>query len=173
MDSSFGFELTSQCNGVSSRLRAPSSDNPFRFRDMQGSDPVNVHRSGSARIAARTCIAEQLRDESTPAFAPSSSGAVCRIATSCLEQGAHVESDVLRQVKSLLPEELASQIDIPRPPASAAPSAYEPTVAPISSAPAPVVTELPDDLKLDSAQKRTHSTCVLVAQPSASRPARG
>lgn len=75
--------------------------------------------------------------------------AACRIATECLEQGAYVEGDVLRQVKSLLPQELADQIDIPTPPTSAAPSGYEPPVAPLSTSPTPVVTELPDDISLN------------------------
>lgn len=72
-----------------------------------------------------------------------------KITTEFLEKGAYVEADVIRQVKQLLPEDLAANIQEPETPASRVPEEYERPVAPISSSTTPVVTELPDDVELN------------------------
>lgn len=73
----------------------------------------------------------------------------CRLTTEFLEKGAYVEADLIRQVKQLLPEDLAANIQEPETPASRVPEEYERPVAPISSSPGPVVTELPADVDLN------------------------
>lgn len=69
----------------------------------------------------------------------------CRIATECLEKGAVVEADVIQQMKTLLPPDIADKIRTPENPAT--PQRSE--VGPISTSTSPVVTELPKDLDLD------------------------
>lgn len=60
-----------------------------------------------------------------------------------------MEADVIRQIKQLLPEDVAANIQEPETPSSRVPEEYERPLAPITTSPGPVVTELPDDVKLN------------------------
>lgn len=87
--------------------------------------------------------------QASPPFVLSPQLFLCRLTTEFLEKGAYVEADLIRQVKQLLPEDLAANIQEPETPATRVPQEYERPVAPISSSPGPVVTELPDDVDLN------------------------
>jgi hypothetical protein len=56
-----------------------------------------------------------------------------------------VEADVIQQMKTLLPPDIADNIKTPENPATPKRS----DVGPISTSSSPVVTELPEDLDLD------------------------
>lgn len=111
---------------------------------------VYVHGSSSSDPAvALSCIMSIPAYHIIIVFSEQQTTVFCRITTEFLEKGAYVEADVIRQVKQLLPEDLAANIQEPDTPASRVPEEYERPVAPISSSTGTVVTELPDDVELN------------------------